>query len=217
MRTAMILSGCGVRDGAEIHESVCAMYCLEENGHGVSCFAPDRMQSAVIDHFSGARAAETRNILAESARIARGNIRPLTELCPESFDAIVIPGGMGAILNFCDGGADLSKAEVCPDIADILLRANKARCAIGLMCIAPCIAAHLFPGAKITLGDLNSAADACRAAGAHPVACETDEACVDETYRIVTVAAYMRAKSIVGCMKSAKALVKALENLVGAG
>lgn len=211
MRVAVILSGCGVRDGAEIHESVCAIYCLEERGHAVDFYAPDRLQSMVVDHATGESSAEKRSILVESARIARGNIRRLESLNPESYDAVVVPGGFGAVVNLCRQNDNLQKATVETDVETALRRAHEAGNILCFMCIAPVIAAKLFPGVRITLGDMNAVANGMKEVGATVVACKVDEACVDDKYRVISVPAYMRAENIVECMKSAKALVDALE------
>ena len=100
MKAAVLLSGCGVYDGAEIHESVLTLLHLKRSGFDYQCFAPDVAQHHVINHRDGSEMAETRNVLTESARIARGDIQPLTDFDPANFDAVVLPGGFGVAKNF---------------------------------------------------------------------------------------------------------------------
>ncbi len=216
MRCAIILSGCGVRDGSEIHESVTAMLSLVERGHSYRCFAPDRMQQAVIDHAHGCESDEKRNVLVESARIARGAIQPLQAAELSTFDAVILPGGFGAATNLCDFGSKGASCSVIPELASFLNRVHEAGKPIGFMCIAPVIAARVFGdrGVRLTIGDDAGTAQACEAMGAKHVVCRHDEACVDETLKIVTTPAYMKARDIAECCASARALVEKLETLL---
>ena len=216
MRCAIVLSGCGVRDGSEIHESVTAMLSLAERGHAYMCYAPDRMQQAVVDHAHGGESDEKRNVLVESARIARGAIRPLQEADLSTFDAVILPGGFGAATNLCDFGSKGASCSVIPELASFLNRVHEAGKPIGFMCIAPVIAARVFGdrGVRLTIGDDAGTARACEAMGAKHVVCRYDEACVDETLKIVTTPAYMKARDIAECCASARALVEKLETLV---
>lgn len=213
MRVAMILSGCGVRDGSEIHESVCASLALQQSGHSVEYYAPDRLQTSVFDHAHGFAAKESRNILCESARIARGQIQALSKLVVSRFDAVVFPGGMGAALNLSSYGYEGAQCTVSADVSAVVQSAHQSGVLLGFMCIAPVIAARLIPGARLTVGALDSTAEDCQKMGAQMVACREDEACIDEKNRIVTVPAYMKAQTLVECMKSAQALVEGLESL----
>lgn len=211
MEVAVILSGCGVLDGSEIHESVCLALSLEQAGHRVSYFAPDMAQAVVTNGMTGQVLDETRNVLVESARIARGKIRPLSEM--GKFDAVALPGGLGAARNLCDFAVRGAKCEVNGEVTRALKSAHEAGAALGFMCIAPVIAARLFEGVRVTLGGDGAEARACEAMGAHHVVCRADEACIDKTWRVASVPAYMAARSISECFKSARALVSALETL----
>lgn len=217
MKTAVILSGCGVRDGSEIHEAVLAVLSLKEAGHSVDFYAPDKAQSMVINAATGKPAHETRNVLAESARIARGEIRALSALDVEAYDAVVLPGGFGAAVNLCDFGSRGAACEVDRELADVLRKCRKSAKIMGFMCIAPVIAARLFggEGVHVTVGQASSASAACERMGAVHEVCRYDEACIDRTLRIVTVPAYMDAEDIVACHASAKALVRGMETLAG--
>ncbi|MBQ9244158.1 MAG: isoprenoid biosynthesis glyoxalase ElbB [Proteobacteria bacterium] len=218
MKTAVILSGCGVRDGSEIHEAVLAVLSLCEAGHEVSFFAPDKPQSAVINGVTGKACEESRNVLVESARIARGDIRALAALEQEldAFDAVVLPGGFGAATNLCDFGVRGAACEVDAGVADVLKKCRNAGKIMGFMCIAPVIAARLFgnEGVHVTVGVPSSVSAACEKMGAVHEACRYDEACIDRRLRIVSVPAYMDAGDITACYASAKALVRGMEQLV---
>lgn len=215
MRCAVILSGCGVRDGSEIHEAVTAMLSLTERGHAYECYAPDRWQTAVVDHAHGCMMDEKRNTLVESARIARGAIRDLKEANLDTFDAVLLPGGFGAAIQLCDFGKAGARCKVDPELEVFLKNVQKAGKPIGLMCIAPVIAARVFGdrAVRVTIGDDAETARACEAMGARHVVCRHDEVCVDEALKIVTTPAYMKARDISQCYASAKALVSALEKL----
>lgn len=213
MKAAIILSGCGVRDGSEIHEAVCLLLALRQSGHSAVFFAPDGAQTMVFDHAAGKPTSEERNILSESARIARGDIRPLASLHAQDFDAILLPGGMGAALNLCDFAQKGEHCTVLPELADVLNSAYQHRIPMGFMCIAPVIAARLFKGVRITLGCDCDASKTCEKMGATHQPCTADCACIDESFRIVSVPAYMTADDIVGVYQSATALVRAIESL----
>lgn len=213
MKVAVILSGCGVRDGSEIHEAVCLALSLDMAGHTVNFFAPDKPQAAVINGVSGVRMAETRNVLIESSRIARGKIAPLSALVCKNFDAILLPGGMGAVTNLCNFTERKTECTVDAALAEILNEANRTKRILGFMCIAPVIAAALFKGVKITLGQNCDVSRACEAMGARHVECRANEACTDEDMCIVSVPAYMEATSVTECFESARALVAAVEAL----
>lgn len=215
MRFAVVLSGCGVRDGSEIHESVFALLALEQGGHNVSIFAPDKAQSRVVDGVSGRMMSETRNVFVEASRIARGAIKPLSQLVVENIDGIVFPGGFGAALNLCDFGQKGAHCTVDSEVEAILRNAHSQGKVLGFMCIAPVIAARVFgaQGVKLTVGDDAGTMRACEEMGAKAIVCRADEACVDEKLRIVSTPAYMLARNMSECYASACALVHAMEQL----
>ena len=98
-KIAVILSGCGVYDGAEVHESVITLLRLDQRGAQVQCFAPDIPQLHVVNHLTGEEMPESRNVLVESARIARGEVKDIKQANAEEFDALIVPGGFGAAKN----------------------------------------------------------------------------------------------------------------------
>lgn len=197
-RVAVILSGCGVYDGAEIHESVLTLLHLEEAGLEPVCLAPDVEQFHVIDHLQGAPADEKRSVLVEAARIARGAISPLGNAAIEDVDAVVLPGGFGAAKNLCSFAVDGADAKVEASVAAFLRAAHDAGKPIGLICIAPVIGALLFgqEGIRLTIGNDESTATAIQGWGAEHVEAKVDEIVVDERLRVVSTPAYMLGQSV---------------------
>jgi len=191
-RVAVLLSGCGHLDGAEIHESVIALLALDRAGAEVECLAPDKPQRDVIDHRSGQRVpGETRNVLVEAARIARGRIRDVAEARAEDYDAIVVPGGYGAAKNLSSFAVDEAKCAVDPGVERLLRDAHAAGKPIGLICIAPAIGARLFPEVELTIGSDRDTANALEQMGAHHKSCPVDAFVCDEKARVVSCPAYM--------------------------
>lgn len=196
-KVAVILSGCGVYDGAEIHESVITLLRLDQRGAQVQCFAPDMEQLHVVDHLSGDETTETRNVLVESARIARGEIKDVRELDAANFDALIVPGGFGAAKNLSDFAVSGANCTVQPDVLKAVQTFVAANKPVGLMCIAPAMAAHFFgKGVNCTIGNDADTASALTAMGAVHHECEVTELCEDSKLRLVTTPAYMLAQSI---------------------
>jgi enhancing lycopene biosynthesis protein 2 len=213
-KIAVILSGCGVSDGSEIHEATLALLAIRKAGCDYSVFAPDREQTDVVNHYTGAKVNETRNVLVESARIARRRALPLAELNPEKFDAIVLPGGFGAAKNLSDFAYQGENYSVIPELADILLKANELNKPIGAMCISPVLLAKLFDGCKITLGDVGDASEVVEKNGAKHVVTTHGETVVDHKYKLVTTPGYMLDANIEHIAEGADNLVKELLKLV---
>lgn len=146
---AVVLSGCGVFDGSEIHEAVLTMLALDEAGCDYRCFAPNTWQARTIDHFTGHAVAiagdeDNRNVLAESARIARGEIKDLKEFKASDFDGIVFPGGFGAALNLSDFAVKGAECEINHEVRRAIEESYKEGIVIGAMCIAPTVIARVF-------------------------------------------------------------------------
>jgi enhancing lycopene biosynthesis protein 2 len=196
-KVAVILSGCGVYDGAEIQESVLTLLRLDQRGARVQCFAPNIAQHHVINHLTGKEMPETRNVLVESARIARGAIEDIREADVTQFDALIIPGGFGAAKNLSDfatAGADCKvQAEVLA-LAEAFAVAGKP---VGLICISPALAAKIYgPGVICTIGnDAETAQAIVRMKGEHRD-CEVTDIVEDTARKLVSTPAYMVAQSI---------------------
>lgn len=203
-KVAVVLSGCGVFDGSEIHESVSVLIHLSRLGASVRCFAPDKEQPNAINHFSGeVEPRRQRNMLQEAARIARGGptgdpgSQPLSQLDPAEFDAVIFPGGYGAAKNLCTFAVDGPACEVEDDVARVVRTFHAAGKPIGMCCIAPVIAARVLgtanggPGCTITLGEEGDAPAAARTMGAQHKACRAVESCIDRENHLVSTPAYM--------------------------
>lgn len=196
-KIAVILSGCGVYDGTEIHESVITLLRLDQRGAHVQCFAPDIPQLHVINHLTGEEMPEVRNVLVESARIARGQIKDVREAKVDDFDALIIPGGFGAAKNLSNFATQGTACSVQPDVLALAEAFAEAGKPIGLMCISPALAAKIYgPGVTCTIGNDADTADAVDKMGAHHQECEVTEIVEDTARKLVSTPAYMLATSI---------------------
>ncbi|MBU6154739.1 MAG: isoprenoid biosynthesis glyoxalase ElbB [Bdellovibrionales bacterium] len=193
-KIAVILCGSGFKDGSEIHESVFTLNALSEHGADFQCFAQDAPQADVVDCLSGQAMSGTRNQRVESARIARGNVKKLSDLDPAQFDALILPGGFGAAKNLCDYAFKGISATVKPEVAHALDGFSKLKKPIGAICIAPMVLALHFKGKglHLTLGSADADLEAqLKNLGHHHKACKVTEICVDEASRVVSTPAYM--------------------------
>ena len=195
---AVVLSGCGVFDGAEINEVVLTLLHLEKNGASYQCFAPDQAQHHVINHITGEEMPESRNVLIESARIVRGNIKPLSECVANNFDALIIPGGFGVAKNLSDFAFNGTHMTVNPELLSISKKFKDADKPAGYMCIAPALCAHIYgEGVKATIGIDEDTASALSAMGTSHCSAQVGEIVIDEGHKLVTTPAYMLAENIV--------------------
>lgn len=191
---AVILCGSGYKDGSEIRESVAVLWALSQHPVRVQCFAPDAEQADVVNCLTGKVDKKAkRNMLVESARIARGQVKDLAELVSDDFDAIILPGGFGAAKNLCDFAINGAKASVRPDLQTALHAFHAAGKPIGAVCIAPAIIALAFAGHgfDLTLGAAGGAADAAVALGHRHVVTQPNQTLIDVSHKIVTTPAYM--------------------------
>ncbi|MCP3984784.1 MAG: isoprenoid biosynthesis glyoxalase ElbB [bacterium] len=208
-RVGVILSGCGYLDGTEIHESVIALLSLDREGAQVQCLAPDKPQLDVVDHRTGeAIAGETRNVLVEAARIARGEIEDVANANAADFDAVIVPGGYGAAKNLSSFAVEGPDSTVDPGVEKLLRAVHEARKPIGFICIAPNLAARLFPGVDLTIGSDPETAGALETMGAHHKACPVESFVCDEKAKVVSCPAYMLGPGI-------KDVAAGIEKLVG--
>ena len=196
-KVAVLLAGCGVNDGSEIHEAVLTLLALDEAGVDVECFAPDGDQAHVVNHLTHQPAAgEKRNILVESARIARGKVRNLKEASAADFDALFLPGGFGAAKNLCNYATEGREADVNSEVSRVVKEFVAARKPIGAMCIAPIVVAAVFKGddkvhPMMTIGNDPATAADMESFGATHLACGTKDCVSDVRNRIVSTPAYM--------------------------
>jgi enhancing lycopene biosynthesis protein 2 len=194
-RVAVVLSGCGYLDGAEIQEAVFALLFLDRAGAEVACFAPDRDQMHVVNHVTGDVTGETRNALVESARIARGKIEPLSTAHMDRYDALVLPGGYGAAKNLSDLAVRGAEAVVDPDLQRLIGEAVRARKPIVAICISPAVLAAALAkegsSGTVTIGNDPGTAATIEALGSRHEECPVERMTVDETHRIISTPAYM--------------------------
>ena len=226
MKAAVFLSGCGVYDGAEIQESVLTLLSLKQNGFDYQCFAPDVAQHHVINHRTGDEMTETRNVLTEAARIARGAIKPISEFSTADFDAVVLPGGFGVAKNFSKWAFSGPQGDILPEIAQALRDTVTAKKAIAALCMAPTTLARAIgpngPALTLTVGSAAEAspypiadiAGGMASLGMTTAACSADEACVDTANRIVSVPCYMMEADILTVARGIAAGMQALKKLV---
>ena len=191
-KIAVVLSGCGFLDGTEITESVSLLIALNQAGAQVSCFAPD-IEFNVTNHLTQKDAAEKRNVLAESARIARGQVKPLSDLQAKDFDAIAFPGGFGAAKNLCNWAEKGAKCDVNPDVKRVILDFHNASKPIGAICIAPALIARVLGDKKVTvtIGDDQGTISEILKTGAQHEECPVDDYITDRETKVVTTPAYM--------------------------
>lgn len=213
-KVALVLSGCGVFDGSEIHESVLCLLALSEAGHSVHFFAPDREQIKVINHLTQEeKPGEKRNVLEESARIARGKILSLAKLKTQDFDAIMLPGGFGAALNLSDYGSKGTEAHVLPELVKILREFHAAKKVILATCISPALIAKAFEGVAVltlTLGKDPKEKEKLEKMKMKGVLKGVEEGAFDEENRVYTTPCYMEPPDLPGMLKGIRAIVAKL-------
>lgn len=189
----IILAGCGVNDGTEIHEAVITMLCLDRLNADISFFAPDIIQSGVVNHSNQVEMNESRNVKTESARISRGNIKDIKEAEPDKLDAVIFPGGAGVIKNFSKIFGDSNNPEVNPDISKLIFDMHSQKKPIGAICISPLLIAAVLGSFKpeLTIGnDINAAKMIENFGGIHRQ-CNFDSIITDEKNLLVSTPAYM--------------------------
>ncbi len=200
-RVGVILSGCGVYDGAEIHEAVITLLALDRAGADVICMAPNKDQMHVVNHLTGDVAeGERRNILVESARIARGDIRDMATVRIDELDALVMPGGFGAAKNLCDFAVRGADCTIDPEVSALIQAVHKAGKPIVAMCIAPAVAVKALTNGgfkpKVTIGTDDGTASALESMGGIHENHDVRGVTVDEANRVISTPAYMLGQSI---------------------
>jgi len=215
MKAAVVLAGCGVMDGAEIHEAVMTLYAIDKNGGSYQIFAPNVAQHHVINHITGEVMKESRNVLTEAARIARGKIKALTEYRAEEFAALIFPGGFGVAKNLCTYAFDGPDCHVDRVVEQAIRATHRAGKPIGALCISPVLIAKVLGDVTVTIGsDKGTAADIGRLGGKHENR-QHGEVTVDRKNLIVTAPCYMLNATISEIARDTEAAVKALMELSG--
>ncbi|KPL09408.1 hypothetical protein AMJ85_06670 [candidate division BRC1 bacterium SM23_51] len=215
-RIGVLLSGCGVMDGSEIHEAVLTLLAIDNAGAEAVCVAPNVDQMHVVNHVTGQPAeGQRRNVLEEAARIARGKIHDAATVSAAGLDGLVIPGGFGAAKNLCTYAVDGVNCQVNPDVARLVREMHAASKPVAALCIAPVLLAKILgeqTAVSVTIGNDAATANDIRQLGGQHANCPVEECIVDAANKIVTTPAYMLAQSIgeagAGIEKTVRALVE---------
>jgi len=207
-KIAVVLAGNGVYDGAEIHEATLTLLAIHRNGALYQCFAPDMEQAHVINHITGEVMPETRNVLVEAARIARGNIKSLKEYKATDYNALIFPGGFGVAKNLCTFAFDGANCKVNSDVERVIRETVVAEKPIGALCISPVLLAKVLVDVDITIGNDPGTSDEVEKLGATHVITTHGEIVVDEKYKLVTTPCYMLDANIGQIADGAENLVR---------
>ncbi len=218
-KVGVCLSGCGFKDGTEIHEAVLTLLALDQAGAEYVCMAPDMNQAKVTNHLTGEEQKETRNVLVESARIARGRIQNVKDVKAAALDALIFPGGYGAALNLCDFGVKGADATVHGEVKRLIHEMIDEKKPIGVICIAPALMAAAAAkdkaaGVELTIGDDAGTAQALEKMGARHVDKPVDAVHVDEKFRVVSTPAYMLGPGPKDIHKGISALVHKVLSMI---
>lgn len=197
-KIGIVLSGCGVRDGSEVHEAVCALLAIDRAGCETVYMAPD-IEFDEVNHCTMEATGSKRNVLVEAARIARGDIKDIAQIKAADLDALVLPGGFGAALNLCDFGKNGAAATVNPEVDRLVKEVHAAKKPIAAICIAPALVAVILgktAAPTLTIGTDAATAAEIEKTGAKHQNCQATEIVIDQTNKIVTTPAYMLAGSL---------------------
>lgn len=196
-KIGVVLSGCGVFDGSEIHEAVITLLAIARAGAEAVCFAPDKPQAEVINHLQNEKADESRNVLIEAARIARGRVIPLAQANADELDALIVPGGFGAAKNLSNFATAGTECLVDSDLRQLTRALHAQGKPLGFMCIAPAMLPKILDvPVRLTIGTDIDIAEMLEEMGAEHVPCPVDDIVVDAEQKVVTTPAYMLATSI---------------------
>ncbi len=210
----VVLSGCGVFDGTEIHEAVISLLSIARAGATYTCAAPNTNQLHVINHATGDVSGETRNVLVESARIARGQILDLSLVQVSDYDAVFLPGGFGAAKNLCTFATEGPDCSINEDVQRVLKGFHAAGKPIGAVCISPAVLVKALGNVTVTIGNDEGTAGALAAMGGQHANHAVDECHLDADNRVVTAPAYMYETSIdqvaLGIEKTVNAVIEML-------
>lgn len=207
---AVVLAGSGVFDGAEIHEATLTLLAIKKNGAEYQIFAPDIPQHHVVNHLTGKEMPETRNVLVEAARIARGKIKPLSAFNAREFDALIFPGGFGVAKNLCSWAFDGPECKVNAEVEKAVKEMASLKKPIGAMCIAPVLIARIFGNVEVTLGNDPSDARNIEKTGATHIATKHGEVIRDPHRPFFSTPCYMLDADILNIAEGTENLVKAI-------
>lgn len=222
MKIGILLSGCGVYDGAEIQESVLAMLAIKTNGADYQCISINKNQHHVINHLNGEELKEERNMMIESARIARGDVKEISEINPSNIDALVIPGGFGSAKNFTNWAFNGPDGEILPEVKLLIVNMINAGKPIAALCVSPVVVAKALEGSNIksnltlgnsvdnspyTISDFHAGVEKL---GANSTEKSISDILIDDSNRIITAPCYMFDASIDEVNNNINQAIKAL-------
>lgn len=211
MKVAIVLAGCGQHDGSETHEVILTLLSLAQEKVAWDAFAPDIMQHHVSNHLTNeSEKNETRSVLKESARLVRGKIKPITEARLSEYDAVIFPGGVGAVTNLCNWFEKGSDFSFNLDVKSFIDNVTAAKKPIGFICIAPIMIPKIVRGAELTIGNDISLSKQIESQGSTHVDCKATDVVVDKKNKIVSTPANMVANSIDEVYEGIHKLVKEL-------
>jgi len=213
-KIAVVLAGNGVYDGAEIHEATLTLLAIARDGAQYQCFAPDIDQAHVINHLTGKEMPEKRNVLVEAARIARGNIKPLSEYNAKDFDAIVFPGGFGAAKNLCTFAFDGIDCKVNPDVEKAVRDTVAEEKPVGALCISPVLITKILGDVIVTIGQDEATLQAIEKMGGTHKKTSHGQIVVDEKYKVITTPCYMLDATIDQIADGAEKVVKKILEII---
>jgi enhancing lycopene biosynthesis protein 2 len=212
-KVAIVLAGSGVYDGAEIQETTMTMLAVDQAGVDSQCFAPDIDQMHVVNHFTGKEMQESRNVLVEAARIARGNVKALDELQMKDFDAVIFPGGFGVAKNLCTFAVDGPECTVDQEVERVIKEAHQMKKPIAALCVSPVLIARVLKGVNVTIGSDADTIAAIGKLGATHVETTHAEVIVDKENKVLTTPCYMLDATISQIHDGAQAIVKQLAEM----
>jgi len=218
-KIGVVLSGCGVYDGSEIHEAVITLLAIDRLGAEAVCMAPDVEQMHVVNHLKGEPVeGETRNVLVESARIARGKIKDIADVSAADVDALILPGGFGAAKNLCNFAVKGADCDVNPEVARLVREIIAAKKPLAAVCIAPALVSRVLGNDKLahklTIGTDEGTAAALTKMGTEHVQCPVRDFVVDKENKLISSPAYMLAGRISEAADGIEKTVKALIEMI---
>lgn len=225
MKIGLLLSGCGVYDGAEIQEAVLSLLAIEEAGHEAVCISVNKNQHHVINHLTGEEMPESRNMMVEAARIARGNVREISTVTPAEIDALVIPGGFGSAKNFTTWAFEGPDGTILPEVKLLLVNLFNVGKPLVALCVSPVVLAKAFEDSGISLNltlgsnqekspyDIVAFNQGLEKTGAHPEMKTVREILIDSKNKIITAPCYMMDASILDIRNNIKQAIEAISIL----
>lgn len=191
-KIAVVLSGCGNKDGTEITEAIALITGLSQAGAEMTFFAPNRDFQAK-NFLTDQTLKETRNMMVEAARITRSQMNDLAALVAKDFDGLAFPGGFGAALHLSNWAQLGSRCEVLPEVRKAIEDFHRQEKAIAAICIAPVLLAKVLgsQNVTITIGNDKETIQEILKTGAQHEVCPVEDYMTDRHCKVITTPAYM--------------------------